>query len=148
MLFFLERTVLSKNRICSFFLYCLPYNLEYNRVSYFCLLCCKPTEPLICDIFIATSTGDCMAISYIYKGCGIVLNERKFIVDILPLEINHFDVILAMDWLVLNVPGQTEFHFLREHNCNGKIFICTIRDNKMLAKGCEGFFACVILDKK
>lgn len=112
------------------------------------LVCCKPAEPLVCDIFIATSTGDCMAISYIYKGCGIVLNERKFIVDVLPLEINHLMSFWRWIGWWLNVPGQTEFHFLREHNCNGKIFICTIRDNKMLAKGCEGFFACVILDKK
>lgn len=60
----------------------------------------KPVKPLICGMSIATPIGDCMVVNYIYKTCGIVQNDRKFLVDILPLEKNDFDVILGIDWVV------------------------------------------------
>ena len=40
--------------------------------------------------------------SSVYKNCEVKINDQLLIVNLVPLGIHHFDVILGMDWLSVN----------------------------------------------
>ncbi|TXG51790.1 hypothetical protein EZV62_024314 [Acer yangbiense] len=83
----------------------------------------KPTEPLDLCMTIGTPMGDSMLVKQVFKSCLISVGGRDFLVDLLPLKMRDFDIILGMDWLAAN--------------------FASINSYKMLTKGCEGFLAFV-----
>ena len=90
----------------------------------------KPPNFLKYVISVATPMGDSVMIQHVYKACKISMGEREFVVDLLPLEMCDFDVILGMDWLaayhtvvncftkevMFNIPGQSKFSFGRKQS--------------------------------
>ncbi|XP_024047903.1 uncharacterized protein LOC112101454 [Citrus clementina] len=58
-----------------------------------------PITPLDVHVTISTPMGDCQFIDHVYKSCVIRLCDKEFLVDLLPLEMHDFDLILGMDWL-------------------------------------------------
>ena len=40
-----------------------------------------------------------MTCSYMYPTCEIIVGDAHLFIDLLPLNIDHLDVILGMDWL-------------------------------------------------
>lgn len=42
---------------------------------------------------------DVMLVGYTYKGTRITIEEYNMKVNLLPLELHHFDLIQGMDWL-------------------------------------------------
>ena len=40
--------------------------------------------------------------SGVFKGCIINVGDKELTVDLVPLVIQHFDVILGIDWLSIN----------------------------------------------
>ncbi|KAK1560346.1 hypothetical protein Q3G72_025572 [Acer saccharum] len=85
----------------------------------------KPAEPLDLCMTIGTPTGDSMLVEQVFKSCLISVGGRDFLVDLLPLKMRDFDIILGMDWLAANYasidcfskeivfhkPGEKEFRF-------------------------------------
>ena len=120
----------------------------------------KNTEPLGYYLSIATPMGDSMMMNQVYKSCLISLGNRDFLVDLLPIEMHDFDVILGMNWLstyhasiecfskeiVFKIPGKKEFRFQGRRSSIGGL-ISALKARKMLAKGCEAFLACVMADR-
>ena len=61
----------------------------------------------------------------VYRSCDIIINDVPLLVDLIPLSIQDFDVILGMDWLssvhakidcvlkrfIFQIPNQLEFFF-------------------------------------
>ncbi|XP_071705280.1 uncharacterized protein [Rutidosis leptorrhynchoides] len=45
---------------------------------------------------------DLVAANKIYKDCTLVLEGKSFLVDLMPIEIGSFDVVIGMDWLSKN----------------------------------------------
>ena len=43
-----------------------------------------------------------MIVASIYRACVVVIGGVELLVDLMPLSMTHFDVILGMDWLVAN----------------------------------------------
>jgi hypothetical protein len=54
------------------------------------------------EFVISTLLGETVNIDHMYKRVQLVINGCKLKVDLLPLELHDFDVILGMDWLSMN----------------------------------------------
>ena len=80
---------------------------------------------------ISTLVGETLRIDVVYPDCRVMVQEHELSVDLLPLEMCDFDVILGMDWLakhnaivdcfskivVFRKSGDLEFCFQVERGC-------------------------------
>ena len=101
-------------------------------------------------VSISTPIEDCKLIDCVYKSCMIKLCDREFLVDLLPLKMHDFDLILGMDWLrpyhvsidcfakkiIFRLPGEEELSFQGNHK-NRRGLISMVKAAKMLKKWCE-----------
>ena len=60
------------------------------------------SAPLGYELSVALPLSKPIVMSTIYKNCEIRLGEKSMTIDLILLVVNHFDVILGMDWLSLN----------------------------------------------
>lgn len=49
-------------------------------------------------MLIATPMGNSLILSDEYRGCPIVVGDRNCKVNLLPMMMHNFDIILGMDW--------------------------------------------------
>ncbi|GJS54773.1 putative reverse transcriptase domain-containing protein [Tanacetum coccineum] len=96
----------------------------------------------------------------VLKGCTLSLVNHIFIIDLMPIELGMFDVIIGMDWLVkhdaVNVCGEKVVHIpyrnktlIVEGDKGGsqlKIISC-IKARKYVEQGCHLFLAHVTKKK-
>ncbi|XP_057502680.1 uncharacterized protein LOC130786384 [Actinidia eriantha] len=57
-----------------------------------------PLQPLNFTLHVFTPSGDSMIGSHIFRDCEIQVHDVLLHVNLIPLDIQHFDVILGMDW--------------------------------------------------
>lgn len=97
----------------------------YSFVS--CAFAChvdRNTEPLACYLSIATLMGDNMIVNRVYNSCLINFRDKEFIIELLPIPMQDFDVILGLNCLatyhasvdcfseeILNILGESELRF-------------------------------------
>ena len=86
----------------------------------------RPLEPMNYLLAVSSPVGGSMTCAYMYPACEIIVGDMHLFIDLLPLNIDHFDIILGMDWLqkyhatidcvtkqvVFRPPGQDEFTFV------------------------------------
>ena len=87
---------MTSNSILVFFILVLHIHLY---LVCFARYADMPITSLNVHVKISTPMGDCQLIDHIYKSCVIRLCDRECLVDLLPLEMHDFDLILRMDWL-------------------------------------------------
>ena len=51
------------------------------------------------EFMISTPLGEVVFIDVVYKGIGISIDGLELGVDLIPLELQDFEVMLGMDWL-------------------------------------------------
>ena len=109
------------------------------------------------DLIIATPMGDSVMTSRMLENCPVMIGYRDMLVDLVFLDLQDFDVILGMNWLVsyhafidcfgkgviFSIPGQSEFSFKRKHVDKPLHVVLAIRANSLLRKGCQDFLAYV-----
>ncbi|XP_024981720.1 uncharacterized protein LOC112518303 [Cynara cardunculus var. scolymus] len=49
-----------------------------------------------------TGNGVTLIADRVFRDCTLVLDEHEFFVDLIPMDIHGFDVVIGMDWLVKN----------------------------------------------
>ncbi|KAH7866352.1 hypothetical protein Vadar_019277 [Vaccinium darrowii] len=59
----------------------------------------KPGRVLNTALAISTPVGDVVVINVCYANCELVVGGRSLLVDLLPLDMTDFDIILGMDFL-------------------------------------------------
>ena len=59
-------------------------------------------EPLDYVLSVSTPSGRSMIVASVYRACVVVIKNVELLVDLMPLDIAYFDIILGMDWLVAN----------------------------------------------
>ncbi|KAL7164630.1 hypothetical protein ACSBR2_040513 [Camellia fascicularis] len=59
----------------------------------------RPLEPMNYLLAVSSPVGGSMTCAYMYPVCEIIVEDAHLYIDLLPLNINHFDAILGMDWL-------------------------------------------------
>jgi hypothetical protein len=55
-------------------------------------------------VVISTPLGETVLIEYVYKGCWVKIGDVDMRVDLLPLNLYDFKMILVMDWLEHSEP--------------------------------------------
>jgi hypothetical protein len=56
---------------------------------------CKLTEPLTVEV----ASGKEVRIDSFLPNCALILNNRRFAIDLIPMSLSSFDIIIGMDWL-------------------------------------------------
>ncbi|XP_028060809.1 uncharacterized protein LOC114264395 [Camellia sinensis] len=86
----------------------------------------------------------------------VSINGKELLVDLIVLDMQDFDIIFRMDWLVANyayvdcrgkrvvfqIPDQPEFCFLGS-GVNIPLVILTLQARRLLRNGCKGYLASV-----
>ncbi|GJV64089.1 putative reverse transcriptase domain-containing protein, partial [Tanacetum coccineum] len=100
--------------------------------------------------------GIILETNVVFRGCTLGLLGHPFDIDLMPVELGIFDVIIDMDWLakyhalivcdekVVCIPYGDEVLIIRGDNCDGgsklNIISCT-RTQKYIQKGCQVYLA-------
>ena len=96
-----------------------------------------------------------MLVDEVYKNCVLKIGEKELLVDLMPLSIHDFDLILGMDWLatyhasincfkkevVFKMPNEVQFTFQGKSDVIPTCLISAVKARKLLQKGCEGYLA-------
>ncbi|GJW13699.1 putative reverse transcriptase domain-containing protein [Tanacetum coccineum] len=98
----------------------------------------------------------------VLRGCTLGLLGYPFNIDLMPVELGSFDVIISMDWLakyhvlivydekVVRIPYGNEVLIIRGDNCDNRsklnIISCT-KTQKYIEKGCQVYLAQVTSKK-
>nr|GFA03839.1 putative reverse transcriptase domain-containing protein [Tanacetum cinerariifolium] len=98
----------------------------------------------------------------VLRGCTLGLLGHPFDIDIMPVELGSFDVIIGMDWLAkyhalivcdkkaVRIPYGDEVLIIRGDDCDGRsklnIILCT-KTRKYIQKGCQVYLAQVTSKK-
>ncbi|KAI3825325.1 hypothetical protein L1987_06807 [Smallanthus sonchifolius] len=92
----------------------------------------------------------------IFRDCKLRAGGETFFIDLIPMAMGDFDVIVGMDWLSKNkasilcgpkaiqlVSPSGESIYI-EGDKKGKVRLCTyVKATKYMARGCKAFMACV-----
>ncbi|GKA13802.1 putative reverse transcriptase domain-containing protein [Tanacetum coccineum] len=110
------------------------------------------------------SDGRISETNVVLRGCTLGLLGHSFDIDLMPVELGSFDVIIDMDWLVkyhmlivcdekvIRIPYGDEVLIVRGDDCDGRsksklnIISCT-KTQKYMQKGCQVYLAQVTSKK-
>nr|GEW01224.1 hypothetical protein [Tanacetum cinerariifolium] len=110
------------------------------------------------------ANGRISEINVVLRGCTLGLLGHPFDIDLMPIELGSFDVIISMDWLakyhavivcdekVVRIPYRDEVLIIRGDDCDGgsrsklNIISCT-KTQKYIDKGCQVYLAQVTSKK-
>ncbi|XP_068307406.1 uncharacterized protein [Pyrus communis] len=116
--------------------------------------------PLGYDLEFAMPREERCYVDYVYPGCPVMVEDVVMLVDLIPLDIVDFDVILGTDWLHFNRsnidcyekivtfhrPGLPVVTFVGEQSGVRHGVISAVRAKRLLSKGCQGYLAHVVLN--
>nr|GFB10099.1 reverse transcriptase domain-containing protein [Tanacetum cinerariifolium] len=95
----------------------------------------------------------------ILRGCTLGLLGHPLNIDLMPVELGSFDVIIGMDWLakyhalivcdekVICIPYGDEVLIIRGNNCDGESKLNIVSCMKTIQKGCQ-FYLAQVTSKK
>ncbi|XP_074362139.1 uncharacterized protein LOC141702337 [Apium graveolens] len=101
--------------------------------------------------------GNSVVISDVYRQCPIAVGDRNCKVNLLPMEMHDFDIILGMDWLsehratidfqvkrvIFGDVDKPEFVYQGSQPKGEVKLISALKASKLLSKGCDGYLAFV-----
>ena len=130
--------------------------------SRFSILADVPSLPLPGEWQVSLPSGNVMKIDWVFRGCEVLVDGLSFEVDLIPLDIVEFDVILGMDFLeahramidcfrkvvVLRSPGKPEVTFQGERDVIPSCLISAVAATKLWNKGCQAYLAHVVDARK
>ncbi|GJX72071.1 putative reverse transcriptase domain-containing protein [Tanacetum coccineum] len=106
--------------------------------------------------------GRILETNVVFRGCTLGLLGHPFDIDLMPVELGSFNVIIDMDWLakyhtlivydekVVRIPYGDEVLIIRGDDCNSRsrlnIISCT-KTQKYIQKGCQVYLAQVTSKK-
>ncbi|MFS7904462.1 putative transcription factor interactor and regulator CCHC(Zn) family [Helianthus anomalus] len=130
-------------------------SLEFESL----LKCARSKLPKSFSVEVAN--GKSIVVDSILLDCRLILNEHVFSIDLIPMQLGSFDVIIGMDWLQKNhaeiachekfvrlpLPSGDVLHVYGDRPSRGlKLMSCT-QANKYLRKQYFAFLAHVVEEK-
>ncbi|KAI3745933.1 hypothetical protein L6452_08345 [Arctium lappa] len=127
----------------------------------FCKGLNMPTSTLSDALVVEIANGEWVILREVLEGCRLDISGELFEVDLLPMAIGSFDVVIGMDWLsrhkaeilcsrkLIKLPTSSgEFVFVYGEKRKGEVaIISSIKARKCLMKSCPSFLA-YVLDAK
>ncbi|XP_071714567.1 uncharacterized protein [Rutidosis leptorrhynchoides] len=104
---------------------------------------------------VEVANGKLLKAEKVYRNCSITLGDRSFDLDLIPIELGSFDVIIGMDWLsknraeivcyekairILQVDGEPLMIY-GDRKCKQLNLISCLKVQKYLRKGCHAILA-------
>ncbi|KAI3707652.1 hypothetical protein L6452_26279 [Arctium lappa] len=131
----------------------------------FCQKLSVPTSSLENAIVVELADGDQVVVRDVLKDCKLEIEGKEFPVNLMPMVIRGFDVVIGMDWLADNqaeilcakkliripIVNGDSVTVYGERRKSEVAIINLVKARKCLAKGCPSFLAYVIdakLEKK
>jgi hypothetical protein len=110
------------------------------------------------ELAIITPLGEIVEVNDVYKGCRVLIEDYELNVDLIPLKIVDFDVILGMDQLsshqatmnyytkviTIRAADREMVNFYGERSVIPNSLISVMKARKLLNKGCVAWLAHVI----
>ncbi|GKE81655.1 putative reverse transcriptase domain-containing protein [Tanacetum coccineum] len=134
---------------------------SFVSTTFSALLDVEPST-LDTNYVIELADGRISETNFVLRGCTLGLLGHPFDIDLMPVELGSFDVIIGMDWLakyhaliicdekVVHIPYGDEVLIIRGDNYNDgsklNIISCT-RTQKYIQKGCQVYLAQVTSKK-
>ncbi|KAJ9547558.1 hypothetical protein OSB04_020101 [Centaurea solstitialis] len=105
-----------------------------------------------------TSNGVTLVADRVFRNCSLVLDNHDFLVDLIPIDIRGFDVVVGMDWLIKNraviicyermvqVPVKNgDYLYIYGETRTGDVkIISLLKTLRCVTKGCTSFMAYVL----
>ncbi|XP_071688893.1 uncharacterized protein [Rutidosis leptorrhynchoides] len=114
-----------------------------------------PLSPLDRKYTVKVTNGNILKGEKVYRNCRITLADRSFEVDLIPIKLGSFDIIIGMDWLSKNraeivcydkairIPqGEEEpLMIFGDKKCKQLNLISCLKVRKYLRKACHAILA-------
>ncbi|GJW50973.1 putative reverse transcriptase domain-containing protein [Tanacetum coccineum] len=113
---------------------------------------------------IKLADGNLVGPNTVIQGCTLILLSQPFKIDLMPIKLGSFDVVIGMDWLskhhakiicdekVVHIPFNDETLIIRGDQSKTQLrLISCIKTKRYISRGCQVFIAYVMekkLDKK
>ncbi|KAJ0724807.1 putative nucleotidyltransferase, Ribonuclease H [Helianthus annuus] len=124
------------------------------------LLKCKRSK-LPKSFAVEVANGKTVKVNSVLSNCSLILNDHTFSIDLIPMQMGSFDVIVGMDWLGrvraevvcsekfirLPLPNGDSLHVYGEKPSQGLKLMSCIKANKCLRKGTFAFLAHIVEKK-
>ena len=126
--------------------------------SSFALHADQKLTPLKNGLVVTTPLEERILRTIVFKGCEVPVEGVVLKANLIPLEMDDFDVILDMDWLSnhrasmncftkrirFEKSGYPEFEFVGDRRVLPTCVISALEVKRLLQKGCEAYIAHVI----
>nr|GEV09914.1 hypothetical protein [Tanacetum cinerariifolium] len=156
-------TFLLNNRYASI-LFDTGADRSFISIAFSSLVNIDPT-PLGSSYDVELADGKIVGIDTIIRGCTINFLNHPFNIDLMPVELGSFDVIIGMDWLrrchavivcdekLVQIPyGNETLTFRGNESNNGResrlTVISCLKAQRYMAKGCQTFMAQISAKKE
>ncbi|GJV51183.1 putative reverse transcriptase domain-containing protein [Tanacetum coccineum] len=109
---------------------------------------------------IEMADGNLVSTNTIIKGCTLTLLNQPFEIDLMPIKLGSFDVVIGMDWLskyhakilcdekVVHIPINGETLIIRGDRSKTRLnLISCIKTEKYISRGCQVFMI-QVMEKK
>ncbi|NWD34201.1 hypothetical protein HX793_30880, partial [Pseudomonas reactans] len=107
-------------------------------------------------------SGKKVEIKHVYRGCELSIDDQKFSLNLLPIGVKTFDVVIGMDWLGANdakiacgkkivsvkIPGGSKVYVYGEKPKRMSNLISAAKVRRCLMKGCLSYVAYVMMEDK
>ncbi|XP_028099582.1 uncharacterized protein LOC114299103 [Camellia sinensis] len=121
----------------------------------------RPLESLPYLLCVSAPSRKSVLCTFVYCFCDMHIGSVTLYVDLLPLDIRHFNVILGMDWLakyyatidyvtkqvIFRPPGHNEFIFVDNGEVRPPYLISIMKAYKLLRKGYQGYLCSVMIEQ-
>nr|GEV04762.1 reverse transcriptase domain-containing protein [Tanacetum cinerariifolium] len=119
-------------------------------------------SPITIDAFynIEMADGNLVSTNTIIQGCTLTLLNQPFEIDLTPIKLSSFDVVIGMDWLsknhakivcdekVVHIPINGETLIIRGDRSKTRLnLISCIKTERYISRGCQ-FFMIRVMEKK
>ncbi|KAJ0921353.1 putative nucleotidyltransferase, Ribonuclease H [Helianthus annuus] len=130
-------------------------SLEFEQ-----LLKCKRSK-LPKSFAVEVANGKSVTVDSVLPNCSLILNDHTFSINLIPMQMGSFDIIVGMDWLRrvraevvcsekfirLPLPNGDSLHVYGEKPSQGLKLMSCIQANKCLRKGTFAFLAHIVEKK-
>ncbi|GKE03591.1 putative reverse transcriptase domain-containing protein, partial [Tanacetum coccineum] len=119
--------------------------------------------PITIDTFydIEMADGNLVSTNTIIRGCTLTLLNQPFEIDLMPIKLGSFEIVIGMDWLskyhariicdekVIHIPINNETLIIRGDQSKTRLnLISCIKTERYLSRGCQVFMIQVTEKKK
>nr|GEX72690.1 reverse transcriptase domain-containing protein [Tanacetum cinerariifolium] len=104
-------------------------------------------RPLYTTYNIEMADGNLISTNTVIQGCTLTLLNQPFEIDLMPIKLGSFDIVIGMDWLskyhakiicdekIIHIPIEDEALIIREEYANHlRIILKLLRKDKLYAK--------------